>query len=65
MSPAPDERDRIRAAMDRVVQGTPRHSTGARTIVALAEEARLRRQIVRLKELRAKDAPLGCVGRRG
>ncbi len=89
MSPAPDERDRIRAAMDRILQGTPQHSTGALTIVALAEEAgvprnaltqrhpdlkcdfyaqvrargqipdseiRLRRQIVKLKELRAKDA---------
>ncbi|MET9086423.1 hypothetical protein ABZX77_31860 [Streptomyces sp. NPDC004237] len=89
MSPAPDERDRIRAAMDRILAGTPQHSTGALTIVALAEEAqvprnaltqrhpdlrnefndkirergqmpdaekRLRKQIVKLKELRAKDA---------
>ncbi|MFE9837819.1 hypothetical protein ACFYP4_22185 [Streptomyces sp. NPDC005551] len=89
MSPAPDERDRIRAAMDRILQGTAQHSTGALTIVALAQEAgvprnaltqrhldlkndfytqvtargqtphseiRLRQQIVKLKELRAKDA---------
>ncbi|KUN61266.1 hypothetical protein AQJ46_35980 [Streptomyces canus] len=89
MSPAPDERDRIRAAMDRILQGTPQHSNGALTIVALAQEAgvprnaltqrhldlksdfyaqvrargqvsdseiRLRKQIVKLKELRAKDA---------
>ncbi|MER8090954.1 hypothetical protein ACIO6T_44035 [Streptomyces sp. NPDC087532] len=89
MSPAPDERDRIRAAMDRILQGTAQHSNGALTIVALAQEAgvprnaltqrhldlkndfyaevrargqtphseiRLRRQIVKLKELRAKDA---------
>ncbi|MFG3151434.1 hypothetical protein ACGF7W_05230 [Streptomyces sp. NPDC048219] len=88
MSPAPDERDRIRAAMDRILQGTAQHSTGALTIVALAQEAgvprnaltqrhpdlrndfyahvralgqtpdseiRLRRQIVKLKELRAQD----------
>ncbi|QUW78559.1 hypothetical protein SMIR_04955 [Streptomyces mirabilis] len=89
MSPAPDERDRIRAAMERILQGTPQYSSGALTIVALAEEAgvprnaltqrhpdlkndfyaqvrargqmpdseiRLRKQIVKLKELRAKDA---------
>jgi transposase-like protein len=89
MSPAPDERDRIRAAMDRILQGTAQYSNGALTIVALAQEAgvprnaltqrhldlkndfyaqvrargqtpdseiRLRRQIVKLKELRAKDA---------
>ncbi|MEU0164070.1 hypothetical protein ABZ214_01105 [Streptomyces iakyrus] len=88
MSPARDERDRIRAAMDRILQGTPQHSNGALTIVDLAQEAgvprnaltqrhpdlkndfyaqvrargqtpdselRLRQQIVKLKELRAKD----------
>jgi hypothetical protein len=42
MSPAPDERDRIRAAMDRILQGTPQHSNGALTIVALAQEAAYR-----------------------
>lgn len=89
MSPAPDERDRIRAAMGRILAGTPEHSGGALTIVALAEEAqvprnaltqrhldlkndfydkvrargampdsekRLRRQVTKLKELRAADA---------
>ncbi|MGA4861713.1 hypothetical protein ACPB9J_03610 [Streptomyces lavendulocolor] len=89
MSPAPDERDRIRAAMDRILAGTPDHSNGALTIVALAQEAqvprnaltqrhldlkkefydkvrargampdsekRLRRQVTKLKELRAADA---------
>ncbi|MEU8694699.1 hypothetical protein [Streptomyces sp. NPDC048665] len=89
MSPARDERDHIRAAMDRILQGTAQHSNGALTIVALAQEAgvprnaltqrhldlknyfyaqvrasgqtpdseiRLRQQIGRLKELRAKDA---------
>ncbi|MCX5336799.1 hypothetical protein [Streptomyces sp. NBC_00140] len=39
MSPAPDERDRIRAAMDRILAGTPERSNGALTIVALAIEA--------------------------
>ncbi|MEH0522283.1 MULTISPECIES: hypothetical protein [Streptomyces] len=89
MSPAPDERDRIRAAMDRILADTPEHSDGALTIVALAQEAqvprnaltqrhldlkndfyekvrargampdgekRLRRQVTKLKELRAADA---------
>ncbi|WP_049650386.1 hypothetical protein [Kitasatospora sp. MY 5-36] len=89
MSPALDERDRIRAAMDRILAGNPEHSTGALTVVALAQEAqvprnaltqrhpdlrnefydrvrergqlpdgekRLRKQIVKLKELRAADA---------
>lgn len=89
MSPTPDERDRICAAMDRILQGTAQHSNGALTIVAPAQEAgvprnaltqrhldlrndfyaqvrargqapdceiRMRQQIVKLKELRAKDA---------
>ncbi|WP_318199209.1 hypothetical protein [Streptomyces sp. SCL15-4] len=88
MSPASDERDRIRAAIHRILSGTPEHSNGALTIVALAAEAqvprnaltqrhtdlkndfydkvrerggvpdseRLRKQITKLKELRAADA---------
>lgn len=89
MSPAPDERERILAAMDRILTGNPERSNGALTVVALAVEAdvprnaltqrhpdlrndfygkvralgqmpdserRLRRQITRLKELRAADA---------
>ncbi|MBB5916793.1 chromosome segregation ATPase [Nocardia transvalensis] len=39
MSPAPDERDRIRAAMHRILDGTPHRCNGALTIVALALEA--------------------------
>ncbi len=39
MSPAPDERDRIRAAMNRILEGKPERSNGALTIVALALEA--------------------------
>ncbi|GAA1925455.1 hypothetical protein [Streptantibioticus ferralitis] len=39
MSPAPAERDRIRAAMDRILTGVPERSNGALTIVALAVEA--------------------------
>ncbi|MGW0580890.1 hypothetical protein ACWD25_34215 [Streptomyces sp. NPDC002920] len=43
MSPAPDERDRIRAAMNRILADTPQHSNGALTIVALAAEAQVPR----------------------
>ncbi|MFD4659678.1 hypothetical protein ACFWP2_29085 [Kitasatospora sp. NPDC058444] len=89
MSPFPDERERIRAAIDRILSQAPEHSDGALTIVALAREAgvprnaltqrhtdlknefydrirtlggtpdseqRLRKQVRRLKELRAADA---------
>jgi septal ring factor EnvC (AmiA/AmiB activator) len=38
-TPAPDERDRIRAAMDRILVDVPEQSNGALTIVALAIEA--------------------------
>jgi hypothetical protein len=43
MTPALDERDRIRAAMDRILADTPQHSNGALTIVALALEAEVPR----------------------
>jgi septal ring factor EnvC (AmiA/AmiB activator) len=39
MSATPDERARIREAMQRIFDGTARSSTGALTIVALAQEA--------------------------
>jgi hypothetical protein len=39
MTLEPDERDRIRAAMDRILAGTPERSNGALTVVALALEA--------------------------
>ncbi|WP_199739504.1 hypothetical protein [Streptomyces sp. NRRL B-1677] len=88
MSGALDERDRIRAAMARILSGRTERSNGALTVVALALEAgvprnaltqrhldlknefyakvkergqptdaetRLRKQVVKLKELRQKD----------
>ncbi|WP_328876391.1 hypothetical protein OHT76_43700 [Streptomyces sp. NBC_00287] len=88
MSPALDERERIRSAMNRILTGTAQHTNGALTIVALAQEAdvprntltqrhpdlkndfyamvrpkaqpakaetQLRKQVVKLKELRAAD----------
>ena len=39
MPPAADERDRIRAATERILGGAPIRSNGALTIVALALEA--------------------------
>ncbi|MDI3424233.1 hypothetical protein [Streptomyces luteolus] len=39
MTPAIDERDRIRAAMDRILSGSSVNSNGALTVVALATEA--------------------------
>jgi hypothetical protein len=39
MNPEPDERTRIRAAMGRILEGTPERSNGALTVVALALEA--------------------------
>ncbi|WP_405897691.1 hypothetical protein OG242_09265 [Streptomyces sp. NBC_00727] len=43
MTPAIDERDRIRAAMERILSGSHVHSNGALTVVALATEARVPR----------------------
>lgn len=43
MSPAPNERDRILAAMDRILTGRPERSNGALTVVALALEAEVPR----------------------
>lgn len=51
MSPAPDERDRIRAAMDRILAGAPEHSNGALTIVALAQEAQVPRNALTQRHL--------------
>ena len=39
MTPEPDERAQIRAAMGRILAGTPERSNGALTVVALALEA--------------------------
>jgi hypothetical protein len=39
MTAVPDQRERIRAATDRILAGTPQRSNGALPIVALAIEA--------------------------
>ncbi|MEU3314466.1 hypothetical protein ABZ743_17595 [Streptomyces sp. NPDC006662] len=55
MSPALDERDRIRAAMDRILNGAAEHSNGALTIVALAQEAEVPRNALTQRHLDLKN----------
>jgi hypothetical protein len=55
MSPVRDERDRIRAAMDRVLAGTPQNSDGALTVVALAHEASVPRNALTQRHSDAKS----------
>ncbi|WP_331760982.1 hypothetical protein [Streptomyces anulatus] len=55
MSPAADERDRISAAMDRILGGTSQRSNGALTIVALAMEADVPRNALTQRHLDLKN----------
>jgi hypothetical protein len=48
-APAPDERDRIRAAMARILAGAPERSNGALTIVTVAIEAGVPRNALTLR----------------
>ncbi|MGX1975851.1 hypothetical protein [Streptomyces kronopolitis] len=54
VTPALDERKRIRAAMDRILAGTPERSNGALTIVALATEAGVPRNALTQRHLDLK-----------
>jgi hypothetical protein len=65
MSPASDERDRIRAAMDRILLGTAQNSNGALTIVALAEEAGVPRNALTQRHLDLKNDFYAQVRARG
>ncbi|MFF5846134.1 hypothetical protein ACFY74_32200 [Streptomyces massasporeus] len=65
MSPAPDERDRIRAAMNRILSGTPQNSNGALTIVALAQEAEVPRNALTQRHLDLKKEFYERVKERG
>lgn len=49
------ERDRIRAAMDRILDGTPERSNGALTVVALAIEAGVPRNALTQRHTDLKD----------
>ncbi|MFJ5798579.1 hypothetical protein [Streptomyces decoyicus] len=55
MSPAADERDRIRVAMDHILGGTPQRSNGALTIVPLATEADVPRNAFTQRHLDLKN----------
>ena len=55
MTPEPDERARIRTAMDRILAGTPEHSNGALTVVALAIEADVPRNALTQRHTDLKD----------
>ena len=65
MSPAPDERDRIRAAMDRILAGAPERSNGALTVVALALEAGVPRNALTQRRTDLKDESYQRVRERG
>lgn len=65
MSPALDERDRIRAAMDRILAGASERSNGALTVVTLAAEAEVPRNALTQRHLDLKNefyakVNLGC-----
>lgn len=55
MSPAQDERERIRSAIDRILAGTSQRSNGALTIVALATEAGVPRNALTQRHLDLKN----------
>jgi hypothetical protein len=55
MTPAPDERGRIRAAMDRILADAPERSNGALTIVAVALEAGVPRNALTQRHIDLKD----------
>lgn len=55
MSPETDERDLIRAAMERILAGTPERSNGALTVVALALEAGVPRNALTQRHTDLKD----------
>lgn len=65
MTPALDERDRIHAAIERILSGTPQASNGALTIVALAQEAGVPRNALTQRHLDLKNEFYERVKERG
>jgi septal ring factor EnvC (AmiA/AmiB activator) len=55
MSPALNEREQIRAAMERILAGKPEQSNGALTVVALAIEAGVPRNALTQRHTDLKD----------
>ncbi|MFI1801112.1 hypothetical protein ACH427_27675 [Streptomyces sp. NPDC020379] len=65
MTPAAAERKHIRAAMDRILAVTPQQSNGALTIVALAQEAGVPRNVLTRRHLDLKNEFYDKVRSRG
>lgn len=65
MTPAADERDRIRAAIQRILNGAPQRSNGALTVVALALEADVPRNALTQRHPDLKNEFYELVGNRG
>jgi chromosome segregation ATPase len=65
MNPMLDERDRIRAATDRILSGTAERSNGALTIVALALEAEVPRNALTQRHTDLKAEFYARVAERG
>jgi septal ring factor EnvC (AmiA/AmiB activator) len=65
VTPALDERNRIRTAMERILTGVPQHSNGALTIVALAAEAQVPRNALTQRHLDLKNDFYAQVRARG
>ncbi len=65
MTPAHDERNRIRAAVERILTGVPEHSNGSLTIVALAAEAQVPRNALTQRHLDLKNDFYAQVRARG
>jgi septal ring factor EnvC (AmiA/AmiB activator) len=59
------ERDAIRAAIDRLLAGTPLRSNGSLTIVALADEANVKRHLLTHRHTDLKDEFYARVRARG
>ncbi|WP_045743770.1 hypothetical protein [Actinoplanes rectilineatus] len=59
------DRDAIRAAIDRLLAGTPLRSDGSLTIVALADEANIKRRLLTHRHTDLKDEFYARVRARG
>ncbi len=64
-TPAPDERERIRAAIDRILADAPERSNGALTVVALAIEADVPRNALTQRHTDLKDEYYRRIRERG
>jgi septal ring factor EnvC (AmiA/AmiB activator) len=60
-----DERDAIKAAASRLLTGTPLRSSGALTVVSLAEEAGVKRHVLTHRHTDLKDLFYAQVRARG